>query len=305
MNTARKFLDNNELVGFFLAFFAAIAFSSKAIFVKISYTYGVDTITLLTIRMAFSLPFFLVILFMEEKKAKETLRGRKLLTIIGLGLLGYYLSSLFDFLGLMYISAGLERLILFLYPTMTVILSVFILKEKLEKRMIFALLLGYIGITLAIQHELNVVGENVLLGSLLVFAATLTFSVYLVGSGGIIPKVGSKRFTVYAMITSCLAVFIHFFATREISVLVQPSPVYIYGFVMAFFSTVIPSFFLAAAIQKIGASRTSIIGSIGPVSTIALAAIFLAEPISAIQIFGGACVIFGVLMLKKEKTKKQ
>jgi len=287
--------------GLLFAIGAALGFSAKAIFVKLAYQYHVDAITLLMFRMLFALPFFIFFALVEERKAKKSIPPRQFALIFGLGLLGYYLSSLFDFLGLQYISAGLERLILFVYPTFVVILSALFFGQKIRKEVLFALLLSYVGIGFAMLHDLEFSEENLLLGAGLVLASTLTYSLFLVGSDQLIPQVGAKRFTAYAMMVSCVAVLLNFAVLRDVSTLHQPLAVYGYGLAMALFSTVLPAFLLAAAIQRIGASETAMIGSLGPVATIGLAAIFLAEPMSWVQMVGAVFVMAGVAVLGRGK----
>jgi len=289
------------IIGLVFAIGAALGFSIKAIFVKLAYTYNVDTITLLMFRMMFAMPFFLIIAYLEERKTKHRISHKNIALIILMGLIGYYLSSLLDFMGLLYISAGLERLILFIYPTIVVILSAFFFDKKVQKEAYIALFLSYTGIALAMFNDIQFSSEHVLLGSALVFASTLSHSIFLVGSGELIPKVGAKRFAAYAMIVSCIAVFIHFALVRDMSAFEQPIEVYAYGLAMAVFSTVIPAFLLAAAIQRIGASKTSIIGGLGPIATIAMAAIFLNEAVSMSQILGAALVMVGIFLLGKKK----
>ncbi|PCI45521.1 MAG: EamA family transporter [Proteobacteria bacterium] len=288
-------------MGFVFAIGAALGFSAKAIFVKLAYTYNVDTITLLMFRMMFALPFFLIIAYLEERKEKRRISHKNMALIILMGLIGYYLSSLLDFMGLVYISAGLERLILFIYPTMVVILSSFFFGKKIQKEAYIALALSYAGIALAMFNDIQIATEHVLLGSALVFASTLSYSIFLVGSGELIPKVGARRFAAYAMIVSCIAVFIHFALVRDMSAFEQPLEVYGYGLAMAVFSTVIPAFLLAAAIQHIGASKTSIIGGLGPIATIVMATVFLNEAISTAQILGAALVMTGIFILGKKR----
>lgn len=289
------------MIGLIFAIGAALGFSAKAIFVKLAYTYHVDTITLLMFRMMFAMPFFLVIAYIEERKEKKRMSRKHMALVILMGLIGYYLSSLLDFMGLVYISAGLERLILFIYPTMVVILSALFFGKSIQKEAYIALFLSYAGIALAMFNDIQFSAEHVLLGSVLVFASTLSYSVFLIGSGELIPKVGARRFAAYAMIVSCIAVFIHFALVRDISAFEQPIEVYAYGLAMAIFSTVIPAFLLAAAIQRIGASKTSIVGGLGPVVTIAMAAIFLNEAISTLQILGATLVMTGIFILGKKK----
>jgi drug/metabolite transporter (DMT)-like permease len=301
MNVSARAIPIDErhiLIGFMLALAAAILFSIKAIFVKLAYHYNVDAVTLLALRMLFALPFFVVIAVMEERKPGVVRPSfHQMAGIVGLGLIGYYIASLFDFVGLQYISAGLERLILFLFPAFTVLISAIFLGRRIGRVEIQALLLSYAGIAISVHQEVALDGEHAMFGALLVFASTLAYAVFLVGSGELIPKIGSRRFMAYAMIVSCMAVIAQFLATHDVASLQQPMPVYGYGLAIAVFSTVLPAFMLAAAIHRIGASHTSIIGGIGPVSTIALAAVFLGESMNALQMAGAALVITGVLLL--------
>jgi len=299
--TFRNTLNSQVIIGLLLASGAALGFSAKAIFVKLAYTYNVDAVTLLMFRMMFAFPFFIAIAFFEERKTTKKISRKNMSFIIIMGLIGYYLSSLFDFIGLQYVSAGLERLILFIYPTMVVLLSALFFNQRIRKEAFFALALSYAGIALAMVHDVQFTGNHVLFGSAFILASTLTYSLFLIGSGELIPKVGARRFTAYAMIVSCLAVFVQFIVTRNLSALNQPTAIYGYGLAMAIFSTVIPAFLLAAAIARIGASRTSIIGSLGPVATIAMAVVFLNEPVSSMQLFGAALVLGGIFILGKSK----
>lgn len=286
------------LTGFLLALMASVFFSMKAIFVKLAYRHGVDAVTLLTLRMLFALPVFIVIAAIEARGPHVArLNRRQLMMVIVLGLLGYYLASVLDFIGLQYISAGLERLILFLFPTFTVLLSALLLGRKIGRIEVQALLLSYAGIALAVQQEVALDGDNTVAGALLIFGSTLAYALYLVGSGELIPKIGAHRFMALAMIVSCLAVVVQFLLVREASALQQPFAVYGYGLLIAVLSTVLPAFMLAGAIHRIGASHTSIVGGVGPVVTIVLAALFLEEGMSILQIAGALLVIGGVLLL--------
>jgi len=292
------------LIGMALALLAALFFSIKAIFVKLAYQYGVDAITLLTLRMAFALPVFIAVAIIEHRKTgAQQITLRQSMSIIGLGLVGYYLASMLDFVGLQYVSAGIERLILFLFPTFTVLLSMLFLGRRVSLVEIGALILSYIGIALAVGQEVSLDDENSLFGVALVFGSTLAYAVYLIGSGELIPRIGSRRFMAYAMIVSCLAVIGQFIVSRDITVLDQPVEVYGYGLAIAFFSTVLPAFMLAAAIHRIGASHTAIIGGIGPVATIVLAVIVLGESMSALQVGGALLVVAGVLLLGRLRNR--
>jgi drug/metabolite transporter (DMT)-like permease len=229
--------------------------------------------------------------------SRSQITRRQSMSIIGLGLMGYYLASILDFAGLQYISASMERLILFLFPTFTVLLSMLFLGRRVSLIEIGALTLSYIGIALAVQQEVSLDDENSLLGVLLIFGSTLAYAIYLIGSGELIPRIGSRRFMALAMIVSCLAVMGQFIISRDLTMLDQPIVVYGYGLAIALLSTVLPAFMLAAAIHRIGASHTSIIGGIGPVATTVLAVIFLGESMSGLQVSGALLVVSGVLIL--------
>lgn len=291
---------SQSLIGAFLVILSAIGFSIKAIFVKLAYFYPVDAVTLLALRMAFSFPFFVIAAMWinrDHSLTKLTFHDIKILII--LGFLGYYLASFLDFMGLAYVSAGLERLILFLYPTLVVVLSLIIYRKPLKKREILALILSYIGIALVFQHDLKVMQQpNLWLGAGLVFGSALSYALFLIGSGKSIAKIGSMRFMSYSMIVACFAVFFQYLVMRPFEMIFNlEKPVYQLGFAMAVVSTVLPAFLLGAGIRKIGANRASLISSIGPVTTIFLAYIFLNEPISSIQIFGSLFVLVGVLLV--------
>lgn len=294
------------LLGAALVFLGAVLFSAKAIFVKLAYQYTIDPVSLLTLRMVFSLPFFLVIgYFSGNKKETVSLRRIDWVNIMLLGMIGYYLASLFDFQGLQYITAGLERLILFVYPTIVVIIAAVLYKRPIRKIQYIALFMTYVGIFIAFVFDVNLQTQpNIGLGALLIFLSALTYAIYLIGSGKMIPKVGTMRFTAYAMSFSALAIIIHSYFLNRLALWNFESEVYIISGLMAIFSTVIPSFLISGGIKWIGSDNASIVGSIGPVSTIVLAYFFLGEAISISQLIGTAFVLAGVLTisLKKEKT---
>lgn len=296
------FSSRQKIAGILFALVAAIGFSAKAILVKLAYIESVDAITLLALRMAFSLPFFLVVAAQANRnKHSVALTTRDKLAVIGLGLIGYYLASYLDFLGLQYISAGLERLILFLYPTMVVIISALVFKHKIGRTALFALVISYAGIALVFMHDMHVLQHDALSGSVLVFGSALAYAVYLVGAGHTIARIGATRFTAYVMTVACAACLLQFAVTHSVAALDLPFRVYGLSIAMAVFSTVLPAFLLAAAMRRIGSVHTSMIGSIGPVSTILLAYVFLGERMSLEQITGSILVLAGVLMISLKK----
>ena len=290
-------------MGSIFAALAAIGFSAKAILVKLAYASSVDAVTLLAIRMAFSVPFFIAVALWSRRNARAIpLQRRDWFAVLALGLIGYYLSSLLDFSGLQYISAGLERLILFLYPTMVVLLSAALFKRRIGRREIFALALSYAGIVLVFAHDLRTPQDGFLLGAALVFASTLTYSIYLVSAGHIIARIGVMRFTAYAMVVASIATFLQFALTHPTSALVLPLRVYALGFIMAIVSTVIPAWLMAEGIRLTGANHAAMVGSVGPVATIFFGYWFLSEPITVIQITGAALVLAGVALVSTRHT---
>ena len=308
MSFSSKQAHQHLLLGAVFAFIAAVAFSGKAILVKLAYRYAVDPVTLLTLRMLFSVPFFMVMAIWSARDARTVnLNRRDWSAIVILGLLGYYLGSLLDFWGLSYISASLERLTLFLYPTLVVLLSAFLLHRRIRSQEILALILSYTGIVLVFIHDLIFAQGNVILGSGLVFGSALAYAIYLIGSGKTIAKIGAIRFTAYSMIVASIAVFAQFGLshpsyTLALSALDFPVAVYYLSFLMALLSTVLPAFLIVEALRRIGASKTAIVGTIGPVSTLIFSALFLGEPISVIQLIGASLVISGVLWISLSKA---
>lgn len=293
--------NRNALIGFALAVLAAIGFSAKAILVKLAYYDAVDAVTLLALRMLFSAPFFLIVAIRHAiDKSESPLTAKDYLAVLILGVLGYYLSSLFDFIGLQYISAGLERLILFLYPTFVVMISAMMFGKAFGRKEVVALLLSYAGIGVVFKDELNVQAEHLMLGAGFVLASTLTYAAYLIGTGETVARIGASRFTAYAMLVACVATALQFLITHSPEALKLPMRVYQLSLVMAIISTVLPVFMLSASIRMIGSSHASMIGSIGPVSTLFMAAVFLGEQMTGQQIGGGALVMVGVLSLTRK-----
>lgn len=291
----------DKAIGIFLGIVGVVFFSSKAVMVKLAYGYGIDTIPLLLLRMVFSLPFYVIMALLNQPKDKSALNGRNMLWIVLLGFVGYYLASLFDFMGLKHIKASLERVILFTYPTIVLILSVAIFKERITSRQVLAILLSYVGIVITFFPELQLESNNLFLGSMLVFLSAVTYASYIVGSGWIIPKFGATVFTSYAMIVSCMCVIVHYLLTTKVDLFGFSTEVYLLGFAMAIIATVIPSYLVSMAIKKLGAANFSILGSIGPISTILLANVFLDERFTIVQVIGTVVVISAIYVLSKSK----
>jgi drug/metabolite transporter (DMT)-like permease len=289
--------------GAILVAIAAIAFSGKAVIIKLAYRYGVDAVTLLALRMTFSAPLFVLVAAWAAKHVPQAPLSRAdARNIAILGVIGYYLSSFFDFLGLQYITAALERLLLFVHPTFVVLLSAALFARRITGRDIAAIALSYIGIGLVFGHDVMTQKGNVLLGSTWVLLSALLYATYLLGSGRLVHRVGTLRFASYAGLVSCVAVVAHYAVTRDVHVIfTQPAAVYGYGLLMAVVSTVLPIILTSEGIRRLGASHASIIGAVGPVATIFLGAIFLDEPITALQLAGAALVLAGVLAISLGK----
>lgn len=306
-------MNNREIfIGVLFALLAAVGFSAKAILIKLAYIDQVDAITLLALRMAFSVPFFIAVAIWASGRNAAPLMRQDWIAVLILGLLGYYLSSFLDFLGLLYISAGLERLILFLYPTMTVLLSALIYKRPIGRKIMMAMAVSYAGIVLVFFHDIGMSQSNdsishaeVVLGALLVFGSTLSYSSYLVGAGHAISRIGATRFTAYASIVASVASILQFLLTHPLAALSLPLRVYELSVAMAIFSTVLPVFLLSYAIKRIGSGNSSLIGSVGPIVTIALAYAILHEEVSLLQMAGSTLVLAGVLMVSLNSKYSQ
>lgn len=289
-------------VGAALVFLAAVGFSVKSVLIKLAYAYGVSATTLFALRQIFAVPFFVLLALWSHRadhSALPTPSRRDWAHVVGLGLLGYYLAAFLDFLGLTYISAGMERLILFLYPTVVVLLSAWWLKERIRPRQLVALCLSYAGIGLVFAAQIRVTGssEALWIGSGLVFTSAVVYAVYLIGSSRVVHRFGAIRFTTWSMLVATAAGLTQFFATHGLDDLRLPAPVYVLSFVMSLFATVIPTLLMAEGLRRIGANQAALVGTIGPVVTMMLGAVFLGEHLGPVQVAGACLVLTGVLMV--------
>lgn len=284
--------------GFLLALFAATGFASKAIFAKLAYRYGVDAITLVTIRLGLALPFLLLmrlLKFRGERPLSKSEAGWVLL----LGFLGYYLSSLLDFWGLESVSASIERMLLCLYPTLTVLLNARLNGSKISQLIIRSLLLTYLGVALVLAPGLAH-GKADLLGIMLIIGSTTSYALYLTWSPQIISRIGAMRFTELALLVSAIIMICHFLAVKPVALLMhQPQEVWFYGLVMTLFSTLLPVYALSAAIDRIGSSKTAIIATLGPILTILMSMKLLDETLTAGQWAGVVLVMVGVWQVNR------
>ena len=289
--------DRARWIGAVMVAFAAVCFSGKAIIVKLAYRHGVDAVTLLALRMLFSAPLFAALAWWVARRQGAAIDAADRRSIVVLGLLGYYLSSYFDFLGLQYITAALERLVLYLYPTFVILLAALVFKRPITRRDIAALALSYLGIVFVFLNDLATQPGNVVLGSAWVGLSALLYAIYLLGSGRLVQRVGSLAFACHAGLVSCVGVLAHFAVVSDASALfTQPAPVYWLSLVMALVSTVMPIVLTSEGIRRIGASSASVIGALGPVATIFLGLAFLGEAITPVQLLGASLVLAGVLI---------
>ena len=288
--------NKRQLYGAILVLLSGITLSTKAIFAKLAYRYGVDALSMLALRMFFAMPLLIAMAYQAETRAQVPLRRAELLRLGLLGVLGYYLSSLLDFLGLMHISANLERLVLYLYPTFVLLLSALLFATPLRRTHLMALVLGYAGMAIVLRSEANLAGPHVLKGALLVLGCAVGYAAYLVGAGRLIPVVGATRFNAYALLFATAAIFLHWLGFGH-SLRGLPLPVYGYGFLMATLATVIPTWLLTKGIALVGAGPAAILTMVGPVATIALAHWLLREPVTATQILGSTLVLIGVALV--------
>jgi drug/metabolite transporter (DMT)-like permease len=289
------------LIGLTIAITGAVLFSAKAIVAKLIYRYHVDPITLITFRMLFSLPFFAAIGIWKAKTEAPLTWGERV-RIVVLGLLGYYLSSFLDFLGLQYISVGLERLILFLTPSFVLLISIFFLKQRIGLMEWTALVTAYLGTVLVFLHDVQIGGSNVWLGGILVLGSAFSYACYLLLSGHLVQRVGAMRLVAYAMCVSSAACILQFFLLRPASLLMQPGAVYGLSMINAVLCTVLPVLLTMMAVARIGPAATSQSGMIGPVSTLFLGAAILNEPITSIQLAGTSLVLTGIYLLSRKKV---
>lgn len=286
--------------GLMLAVVGTALFALKSIFIKYAYSYGVDTTTLLTLRMLIAAPFYLAMLvwiFSRSKVVKPAPREYGIIFL--LGFFGYYLASFLDLLGLNYITAQLERLTLYSYPVLTTLLSALILRELINRRVVAALALTYAGVFLLYWKETHAGGENTTLGVALVIGSALSYSIYIVMAKPYISQFGSRLFTSLAMLASTFYIIVQFLATRSVTDLMINREAWIYAFLLAFVSTVLPSYLVAEAVARIGAARTSIVGTAGPVVTILLAVVLLDEPFGIFHLIGMIMIMTGVSLLRK------
>jgi drug/metabolite transporter (DMT)-like permease len=281
-----------------LAAAGSIAFSGKAIIVKLAYRHGVDAITLVMFRMLFALPFFIAMAWWAGRHQAPLTRN-DWLGVLGLGFSGYYLSSFLDFLGLQYISASLARLILYLNPTLVLVLGWVLYKRKITYRQGMAMAVSYSGVLLVFGHEVSLVGENIALGTILVFGGAITYALYLTYSGQLVQRLGSLRLAGLATTVACFICILQFALLKPVTALnVAPEVIWL-SMLNATACTVLPVLMIMMAIERIGPGLTSQIGMIGPLSTLTMGAFFLNETFNLWILMGTVLVLGGVFWVTK------
>lgn len=288
-------------VGPACAVLGVFGFSLKGIFIKLAYAAApVDAITLLALRMLYAAPFYAAMGWWASRRPDSPRLGRAdFRSLVWFGFIGYYLASLVDFMGLQYITASLERLVMFLYPTIVVLLSALLLGKRVTARSVLALALSYAGIAVVFWQDLRLAADAgaTLLGGGLVFASAALYALYLVQAGPVIARLTSLRFIAWAMLASSVFVLVQFVATRPLAALAVPREVHLLSLAMAVFATVLPTWLIAESVHRMGANASSLVGALGPVSTAALGAMVLGEQFGVVQVVGGALVLAGVLLV--------
>ena len=284
--------------GLFLAAAGSIAFSGKAIIVKLAYRHGVDAITLLMLRMLFALPLF-VLMAWWAGRGQAALTRRDVLGILGLGFTGYYLSSFLDFWGLEYVSASFERLILYLNPTLVLLLGWVIYKRRIARRQALAMAVSYAGVLLVFGHELSLTGPDVWLGTALVLSSAMTYAVYMTYSGQLVQRLGSMRLAGWATSVACLLCMGQFALMRPLSLSSVAPEVLWLSVLNATACTALPVLLVMMAMERIGSALTAQTGMIGPMSTITMGVLLLDEPFTAWIVAGTVLLVSGVFWVTR------
>lgn len=297
MNThSKKFY----LIGVLLALTGTLLFSAKSIVIKKVYQYGIDADSLMVIRMAMAVPFYLII-YLLNKPRGNIISVREFFTVGAIGVLGYYVASYLDLTGLQYITASFERMILYLFPSFVLIISVVFLHHKLTLSEVLAFVLSYLGILAIYAQDFQTGGHDVTFGMILILGSALAFSVFVVLSGHYIAKVGSVQFTSVSMLGAGVAVFFHYLINTPVDLGGYDNQVYGLIFVLALFCTVLPSYLINMGVKRLGAPRVAILGTISPVFTVIMAYAFLNEVSTLLHMAGFSLVILGIAIITLAK----
>ena len=283
-----------------MALFGTLAFSGKAIIVKLAYRYGVDAVTLIMLRMLFALPVFMAMAWWASR-GQAALTRSDWVGIFLLGFSGYYLASFLDFAGLAYISASLERLILYLNPTIVVLLGLILFKREITRWQLLGMCISYFGVVLVFGHEITLQGKDAVWGALLVFLSAVSYALYLVYSGEMVKRLGSLRLVGLASTVACLLCLLQFVLLRPLAAaLVGPEVIWL-SLLNASVCTVLPVLLIMMAIERIGASMTAQIGMLGTMSTILMGVVVLGEPFTLWIATGTALVIAGIFVFSRTR----
>jgi drug/metabolite transporter (DMT)-like permease len=289
--------------GLIFAIGSAALFAVRPIFVKLVYAQGIDSTTLIAFRMLFSMPIYAIMLLWllrdPVKKSKLSLKAIVSSSIIGL--FGYYAASFLDLIGLQYVTAQLGRMILYIYPTLVVILGAIFFRERVTWRMLVSLAITYIGVAVIFGHDLQQFDDNVIVGALFIVGSALSFAIYLIFSKSLITELGSRVFTCIALISASMGIFIHYALTRSILTPQVNAVGLSWILVISIFCTVIPTFFTTAAVARIGANKTGIVAMVGPAFTSSFAVLILGEAFTIYHAVGIIMVVMGVWYLHREK----
>ena len=295
-------------VGLTLAIVGAIAFSGKAIIVKLGYRYGVDAVTLLMLRMLFALPFFMAIVWWTNRKrpdaAKQVvpLTRKDWLGVLGLGFTGYYLASFLDFAGLQFVSASLERLILYLNPTLVLLMGMVLYGRKVGPRQWLGMLFSYAGVLLVFGHEVHLDGSNVAWGTVLVFGSAVSYAVYLSYSGELVQRLGSLRLVGLATTVACILCIAQFAVLRPLDTALAVTPEVLWlSLLNATACTVVPVLLVMMAIERLGSGLAAQVGMVGPMSTITMGVVVLGEPFTPWVVAGTVLVLAGVFVCTRQR----
>jgi drug/metabolite transporter (DMT)-like permease len=293
------------LISLAIAIAGSLCFAGKAILIKLSYRYGTTSEVLLTLRMVFSLPLFWLVYFLSKQyQNQQALTKKDVLQLLWLGFSGYFLSSYLDFQGLHYISAGLERIVLYLTPAIVVLFSYFFLHKPISKFQWISIAVGYLGVILAFIDDLSTKGSDGWIGMVLVFGSACLYANYLIFSGEIVKRIGSIRLVTYASSFSVLCSLIQILFHSPQTLFEQPLAIYQLCLVNAVFCTVMPMFMIMIAVQRIGSTITSQVGILGPIATIFMGSYFLQETVGIFQVCGLILVIMAVWLLMRPKSEQ-
>lgn len=302
--TAKPAVPPSLAVGLALATLGAVAFSGKAIIVKLAYRHGVDAVTLIMLRMLFALPFFLAMSWWASRRTPKqqppALTRKDVLGIVWLGVTGYYLASFLDFAGLQYITASLERLILYLNPTLVLLLGLVLVGRRIARRQVIGMAISYAGVLLVFGHEVTLQGADVALGAVLVFLSAVSYALYLFHSGEMVQRLGSMRLVGLATSVACLLCIAQFVILRPLDTALAVAPQVVWLSVLnATLCTVVPVMMVMMAIERIGSGLAAQVGMVGPMSTMVMGVLVLGEPFTAWLVGGTVLVITGVFVCSR------